>query len=247
MKFARARNPKSDKIFEGEIIEENRLKTDTRSLDLSRLNLLAPVEPSKIVCVGLNYRDHVEETNSQIPDNPSLFFKPPTAVIDPGESIEIEKENRYDPEAEIAVVIGSNCRNVDREDAFNYVWGFTGLNDVTNREAQSWEQNWVRAKGFDTSAPLGPVIVTPDEIDLPISFSLKVNGRERQSSDTSNLIFGFRQLIEEISSFMTLERGDVISTGTPRGVAPITGGDTVRLDIEGIGVLENHVQYREKN
>ncbi|MFB6215188.1 MAG: fumarylacetoacetate hydrolase family protein [Candidatus Bipolaricaulia bacterium] len=241
MKLARARNPRTGEIYKGEITGEGVFKTGDRTLKLAKLDLLAPVEPSKIICVGLNYRDHVEETDSRVPDRPSLFFKPPTAITNPGDPIEISEDHRYDPEGEIAAVLGEECRNVDRRDAFNYIWGFTGLNDVTNRDAQNWEQNWVRAKGFDTAAPLGPVLVTPDELDLPISFKLEVNGSVRQSSDTSKLIFDFPYLVEEISSFMTLRRGDVISAGTPRGVAPINRGDTVTLKIEGIGTLENPV------
>jgi len=243
MKFARARNPETGEIIEGEISEEGLLADEDRTLSLSELDLLAPVTPSKIICVGLNYRDHIEETDSSVPDRPSLFFKPPTALVNPGDPIEITANHRYDPEGEIAIVIGKDCRNVERSNAFSYIRGFTGLNDVTNRDAQSWEQNWVRAKGFDTAAPLGPVLVTPDEVDLPISFELKVNGSVRQSSDTSNLIFDLPDLVEEISSFMTLRRGDVISTGTPRGIAPVKEGDVVRLEIDGIGTLENPVKY----
>ena len=243
MKFARARNKQTGEIIRGELVEGYSLKTKDRVFEHSELKLLAPVEPSKIICVGLNYRDHIEETNSSVPDRPSLFFKPPTAIANPGDPIEIEEDKRYDPEGEVAIVIGENCRNVDRADAFDYIQGFTGLNDVSNRDAQSWEQNWVRAKGFDTAAPLGPAIVTPDEIELPISFELEVNGSTRQASDTSKLIFDFSYLIEEISSFMTLLKGDVISTGTPRGVGPVEGGDTVKLKIDGIGTLENPVQY----
>ncbi len=142
----------------------------------------------------------------------------------------------------MAVVIGEKCRNVDRGEALNYVRGFTGLNDVTNREAQEWEQNWVRAKGFDTAAPIGPYVVTPDELELPLSFRLEVNGTIRQTSDTSELIFGIPELIEEISSFMTLHSGDVISTGTPKGVAPVEDGDEIKLVIDGVGVLKNRVK-----
>lgn len=242
MKLARVRNPRTGEILEGEIAGEDLFKAEGEAFKLSKLDLLAPVEPSKIICVGLNYRDHIEETGSSVPDRPSLFLKPPTTITNPGDPIEITEDHRYDPEGEIAAVISKDCRNVDRVDGFDYIMGFTGLNDVTNRDAQNWEQNWVRAKGFDTAAPLGPVLVTPDEIDLPISFKLEVNGSVRQSSDTSNLIFDFPDLVEEISSFMTLRKGDVISTGTPRGVAPISNGDTVRLEIEGIGTLENPVE-----
>ncbi len=242
MKLARARDSQTGEIYRGEIVDENLLKTENKTFELSKLTLLAPVDPTKIICVGLNYQDHIAETDSSVPDRPSLFFKPPTAIANPGDPIEITEDHRYDPEGEIAIVIDENCRNVDQEDAFSYIWGFTGLNDVTNRNAQNWEQNWVRAKGFDSAAPLGPVLVTPDQIELPISFRLEVNGTVRQSSDTSNLIFGFSELIEEITSFMTLHRGDVISTGTPRGISPVNSGDRVKLLIEGIGALENPVK-----
>lgn len=243
MKLARVRNPQTDETFRGKIVGDDSIETDSQTFELSELNLLAPVEPSKVLCVGLNYKDHVEETNSTVPDRPSLFLKPPNAIINPKDPIEITEDHRYDPEGEVAVVIGRDCKNVNRSEAFKYIWGFTGLNDVTNRGAQDWEQNWVRAKGFDTAAPLGPILVTTDEIDLPISFSLKVNGKVRQSSDTSNLIFNFSNLIEEISSFMTLKRGDVIATGTPKGIAPIESGDQIELIIDGIGTLENSVSY----
>lgn len=243
MKWARARDPKTGRIIRGEFIDNSFIVAGDQKLDLSDLDLLSPVDPAKIICVGLNYKDHIEETNADIPNHPSLFFKPPTAITNPGDPIEITKHHRYDPEGEIAVVISEECKSVERSKAFNYIWGFTGLNDVTNRDAQNWEQNWVRAKGFDTAAPLGPVLVSPDEIDLPISFKLEVNGSVRQSSDTSNLIFDFADLISEISSFMTLTRGDVISTGTPKGISPIERGDRVSLIMDGIGTLENPVEY----
>lgn len=243
MKLARIRDPKTGETFRGKVVNGDSIETPDRTFSLSRVDILAPVKPAKVICVGLNYRDHIEETGSEAPDHPSLFFKPPTAITNPNDPIRITPENRYDPEGEVAVIIGKNCRNLKREEAFDYIWGFTGLNDVTNRDAQKWEQNWVRAKGFDTAAPIGPFIATPDEIDLPISFQLEVNGKIRQASDTSNMIFEIPDLLEEISSFMTLEKGDVISTGTPMGISPIDKGDNVRLKIEGVGILENPVQY----
>lgn len=218
------------------------IETSQGTFSPDEVDILPPVEPEKIICVGLNYMDHIEETSSDLPERPSLFFKPPSAVIGPGDPIIISEKSRYDPEGEVAVVINEKCRNVDREEALNYVRGFTGLNDVTNREAQEWEQNWVRAKGFDTAAPIGPYLVTSDELELPLSFRLEVNGTVRQTSNTSELIFGIPELIEEISSFMTLNSGDVISTGTPKGVAPIEAGDEVKLDIDGIGALRNPVK-----
>lgn len=243
MKLARIRDPKTGETFRGKVVNGDSIETPDRTFSLSRVDILAPVKPAKVICVGLNYKNHIEETGSEAPDHPSLFFKPPTAITNPNDPIRITPENRYDPEGEVAVIIGKNCRNLKREEAFDYIWGFTGLNDVTNRDAQKWEQNWVRAKGFDTAAPIGPFIATPDEIDLPISFQLEVNDKIRQASDTSNMIFEIPDLLEEISSFMTLEKGDVISTGTPMGISPIDKGDNVRLKIEGVGILENPVQY----
>lgn len=215
--------------------------TRQEDFDPGKVGLLSPVKPGKIICVGLNYEDHVEETSSELPEKPSLFFKPPSAVVGPGDPIVISEENRFDPEAEVAVVIGKRCRNAEVDEAMRYVRGFTGLNDVTNRDAQEWEGNWVRAKGFDTAAPVGPAVVPTEEIELPISFRLEVNGQLRQTGSTAELLFGIPELISEISSFMTLEKGDIISTGTPRGIAPIHPGDLVSLEIDGIGVLENPV------
>ena len=243
MKLARIRDPKTGETFRGKVVNGDSIETPDRTFSLSEVDILAPVKPAKVICVGLNYKDHIEETGSEAPDHPSLFFKPPTAITNPNEPIIITPENRYDPEGEVAVIIEKKCRNLHRDEAFDYIWGFTGLNDVTNRDAQKWEQNWVRAKGFDTAAPIGPFIATPDEIDLPISFQLEVNGEIRQASDTSNMIFDIPDLLEEISSFMTLEKGDVISTGTPMGISPIYKGDNVRLKIEGVGILENPVQH----
>ena len=243
MKLARIRDPKTGETFRGKVVNGNSIETPDRTFSLSGVDILAPVKPAKVICVGLNYKDHIEETGSEAPDHPSLFFKPPTAITNPNEPIIITPENRYDPEGEVAVIIEKKCRNLNRDEAFDYIWGFTGLNDVTNRDAQKWEQNWVRAKGFDTAAPIGPFIATPDEIDLPISFQLEVNGEVRQASDTSNMIFDIPDLLEEISSFMTLEKGDVISTGTPMGISPIYKGDNVRLKIEGVGILENPVRH----
>ena len=242
MKLARIKDPESGKIIRG-TVKADSVETEYGGFGLDEVELLTPVAPSKIICVGLNYKDHISETGAEAPEDPSFFFKPPSATVAPGNPIKITEDKRYDPEGEVAVVIEKKCRNVKIADAPDYIWGYTGLNDVTNRDAQDWEQNWVRAKGFDTAAPLGPFLVTPDEIDLPISFELEVNGSIRQSSDTSNLIFGLPELISELSSFMTLERGDVISTGTPRGVAPIEQGDEVKLKLDGIGTLENPVQY----
>lgn len=240
MKIARFTVPPGRKALEGKVVGEV-IETKTDSFSPSEVNLLPPVEPTKIICVGLNYRKHAEETNSDLPDRPSLFFKPTSAIIGNNDPIRISSEDRFDPEGEIAVVIGKRCYKVQQGNVEDYIWGYTGLNDVTNRNAQSWEQNWIRAKGFDTAAPIGPYLVTPEELEKPIQFQLTVNGEVRQSSDTSQLIFNVPQLIEEITSFMTLNRGDIISTGTPEGIDPIKEGDEIKLEIKGIGTLTNSV------
>lgn len=244
MKIARLVDPETGEELEGKLKDNGLLETRNGSFHPKEVDLLPPVDPGKIICVGLNYGDHADETGSKIPESPSLFFKPPSSVVGPGDSIVITEKNRYDPEGEVAIVIGEQCRNVDKEEAWNRILGFTGLNDVTNRDAQNWEQNWVRAKGFDTAAPIGPYILPAEETELPLSFQLSVNGNIRQSSDTSELVFGIRELVSEISSFMTLNEGDIISTGTPKGIEPIEAGDEVSLKIEGIGSLKNDVRYR---
>jgi len=243
VKIARVVDPDTGNALQAKLNEDGLLKTKKGTFDLEEVELLSPVKPGKIICVGLNYADHADETGAELPKRPSLFFKPPSSVVGPDDPIVITKGKRYDPEGEVAIVMGDKCRDVDKDEALNYILGFTGLNDVTNRDAQNWEQNWVRAKGFDTAAPIGPYILPVEEAELPLSFQLSVNGNIRQSSDTSDLIFGIRELVEEISSFMTLNKGDIISTGTPKGVSPIEDGDEVSLTIEGIGSLENDVTY----
>ncbi len=243
MKIARLVDPDTGTALQAKLNEDGLLKTKKGTFNLEEVELLPPVKPGKIICVGLNYADHADETGAELPKRPSLFFKPPSSVIGPDDPIVIMKGKRYDPEGEVALVMGDKCRDVEKDEALNYILGFTGLNDVTNRDAQNWEQNWVRAKGFDTAAPIGPYILPVEEAELPLSFQLSVNGNIRQSSDTSDLIFGIRELVAEISSFMTLNKGDIISTGTPKGVSPIEDGDEVSLTIEGIGSLENEVTY----
>ncbi len=208
---------------------------------LSAVTLLAPVVPGKLVCVGKNYLDHAKEMGGDVPEQPLLFFKPPSAVIGPGEPIRLPRSARVDHEGEVAVVIGARCRNIKARDAAGYIQGYTCLNDVTDRQAQGWEVNWVRAKGFDTSCPLGPALVTPDELSDPLEVRTRVNGEPRQHGRTDQLAFPIPMLIELISSIMTLEPGDVIATGTPAGVGPLRSGDVVEVEIPGVGILSNPV------
>lgn len=222
-------------------LKNNFVRCDGQQFALAQLRLLPPAQPTKIVCVGVNYRDHAAEMGRKIPERPVLFFKPPSALIGPAETIYIPDSERVDYEGELALVIKERCKRVPAAHAYGVIYGFTCFNDVTDRATQAWELNWVRAKGFDTSAVLGPVLVSPNELQDPLEIETRVNGQARQRSDTSQLIFAIPQLIEEISSFMTLEPGDIITTGTPAGVGPLSPGDVVEVEIAGIGVLRNRV------
>ncbi|MCI2430586.1 fumarylacetoacetate hydrolase family protein [Candidatus Acetothermia bacterium] len=224
----------------GEVCEDS-VSSNKERFALRSLKLLAPAQPTKIVCVGVNYRDHAAEMGRAVPQRPVLFFKPPSALIGPEETIYIPNSERVDYEGEVALVIKERCKRVPASGAYDVILGFTCFNDVTDRATQAWDLNWVRAKGFDTSAALGPILVSPDELSEPLYLETRVNGQVRQKSDTSQLIFPIPKLIEEITAFMTLEPGDVIATGTPAGVGPLAPGDTVEVEIHGIGVLRNRV------
>lgn len=211
--------------------------------DHDEVDVLPPVEPSKIVCVGLNYADHAEETDSEIPERPLLFLKPPNTLAAHGDTVTLPAgKERVDWEAEIAVVIGEQCRNVAAEDAMNVVAGFTCMNDVSNRDDQRQEQNWVRGKAFDGAAPLGPVLADPEHVPDDAHVEIRVNGEVKQSSSRDQFIFTIPELVEEITAYITLEPGDVISTGTPAGVGPLSDGDRVEVTVEGVGTLEHTVR-----
>ena len=207
--------------------------------DLDEVDLLAPSEPSKIICIGINYADHAEETGIAVPDRPMLFLKTPNTVAAHGDTITLpEGKEQVDWEAELGVVIGEQCRNVDAADAESVVDGYTVVCDISNRDDQREEQNWVRGKAFDGAAPMGPVVADPEHLPDGADISLRVNGETKQSSDISQLIFSVPELIEEISAYMTLEPGDVISTGTPSGVGGLEDGDEVAVEVEGVETLE---------
>ena len=206
--------------------------------------LLAPIEPSKIVAVGLNYRDHAAEQNKPLPAEPLIFIKPSTAVIGPGDPIVIPPDaGRVDHEAEAGVVIGSVASHVREEEAHEYIFGLTCVNDVTARDLQRKDIQYTRAKGFDTFAPLGPCIAAGLDYDSPQGLAVEgwVNGVKRQASSTRELIFPIRKLLAFISSVMTLLPGDIISTGTPAGIGPLVAGDRVTIKVEGVGELTNPV------
>lgn len=212
--------------------------------DLAEVDVLAPCEPSKIVCVGRNYAKHAEERDEEIPDRPLLFLKPPNAVASHGSTVTLPAgKETVEHEAELAVVIDRQCKDVDPENADSVIRGYTCLNDVSNRDDQDREQNWIRGKAFDNAAPIGPVLA--EEIPDDAAIELRVNGEVRQSSSIEHFIFSIEELIAEVTSYMTLEPGDIISTGTPEGVGPLTDGDHVAVEIEGIGTLEHDVRQPE--
>ena len=200
--------------------------------------------PSKVVCVGTNYRAHAVEMGKAIPEEPVLFLKPPSAIIGHGEAIERPLEfAQVHHEGELGVVIGTRCKNLSADSAMDVVMGFTCVNDVSVRELQKKDGQWLRAKGFDTFCPIGPRIVAGlDPTNLRLV--TRVNGVVKQDSSTADMVFGVRELLVFITRYMTLEVGDVISTGTPSGVGPFAVGDTVEIDIEGIGTLSNPVVAR---
>jgi 2-keto-4-pentenoate hydratase/2-oxohepta-3-ene-1,7-dioic acid hydratase in catechol pathway len=209
---------------------------------LKGLTVLTPVQPSKLVCIGLNYRDHAAEMNKALPPEPLLFIKPSSSVVGPGEPIKRPPGvGRVDHEAELGVVIGRRAHRVPRARAWDHVFGFTCVNDVTARDIQRREAQYTRAKGFDTFAPVGPCVATGLRDEVRRVEGL-VNGVRRQSSSTDQLIFPIDYLIEYITFVMTLEPGDIISTGTPPGVGSLAAGDVVTVRVEGIGELTNPVE-----
>ncbi|KUK74705.1 fumarylacetoacetate hydrolase family protein [Methanobacterium sp. 42_16] len=215
-------------------------RKDFYSLD--DVNILPPVQPSKVVCVGLNYRDHAQELNMDLPEEPILFIKPPTTVIGPDNPIIYPPQcHQLDYEAELAVVIGRETRFTSKNDARDHIAGYTILNDVTARDLQRKDGQWTRAKSFDTFCPIGPWIETdmdPSHQDI----SLKLNGEVKQNSNTENMIFSVEELVEFISHIMTLNQGDIIATGTPPGVGSMNVEDIVEVKIEGIGTLSNKIK-----
>ncbi|AHF81224.1 fumarylacetoacetate hydrolase family protein [Thermococcus paralvinellae] len=205
------------------------------------------VNPSKIISLGRNYAEHAKELGHEVPKEPVIFLKPPSTLIGPNQIIILPRKNKeIHHEVELAVIIGKRGKNIPKERAMDYVLGYTILLDITARDLQ-WEAKrkglpWTVAKGFDTFAPIGPRIVPKEELDpSDLEIGLKVNGEVRQLSRTSKMIFKIPEIIEYISSIMTLEKGDIIATGTPEGVGPLRHGDTVEAWIEGIGTLKEEV------
>jgi 2-keto-4-pentenoate hydratase/2-oxohepta-3-ene-1,7-dioic acid hydratase in catechol pathway len=234
-----------------EMGEQRRLRSEGMILEVAEARLAAPIpSTSKVVAIGLNYRDHAREQGARIPDSPIIFAKFPTSVIGPGDEIVWDPAltEQVDYEAELAFVIGKRARNVPRERAYEYVAGYTCLNDVSARDLQFGDRQWVRGKSLDTFCPLGPVLVTSDELPDPHNLPIRavLNGQVMQDSSTSELIFGVPELVAFISRAFTLLPGDVVATGTPHGVGMfreppvfLKDGDRIAVEIEGIGRLEN--------
>ena len=210
---------------------------------LSEVRLLAPVRPSKIVCIGRNYRAHAAEMKADVPTQPLLFLKPPSSLIGPGDTILLPAQSsRVEHEGELAVIIGRRAKDVPWNTALTYVFGCACANDVTARDLQRSDGQWTRGKGFDTFCPIGPWIKT--NLDTAaVGVRTRVNGHVRQDGHTRDLVFDVPYLVSYISKVMTLEPGDVILTGTPEGVGPLEAGDSVEVEIDGLGVLSNPVEH----
>lgn len=217
----------------------------SRTVPKGSHRLLSPVAPSKIICLGRNYTAHALEMGNEPPERPLLFFKPPSAVIGPGEAIVLpEVSSRVDYEGEIAIVIGRICHDAGEKEARECILGYTAFNDVTARDLQKKDGQWARAKGFDTFAPAGPeVVLTPPDFAWELlALTTRVNGDVRQQDSVKDMAFSIPYTVSYISHIMTLKPGDVIATGTPEGVGQLASGDTVSVEVTGLGPLENPVR-----
>jgi 2-keto-4-pentenoate hydratase/2-oxohepta-3-ene-1,7-dioic acid hydratase in catechol pathway len=212
-------------------------------IPLEQASLLAPVRPSKIVCVGRNYREHAAELGHEVPREPLLFLKPPSSLLPPGGTILRPKvSERTDYEGELGVVIARRCQELTEDDDVGpFILGYTCVNDFTARDLQERDGQWTRAKGFDTFCPVGPVVADGLDPWIGVQVETRVNGEVRQSGNTRDFIFPLDVVIRYISQIMTLEPGDLIATGTPKGVGSAVAGDVIEISIEGIGQLRNPV------
>lgn len=259
MKHVRFRDP-AGSIRTGEWVDDDGTPAETetagdggqirfadRTYSPEEVEILPPCEPSKIVCVGRNYAAHADERNEEIPERPLLFLKAPNAVASHDSDIQLlagKDEQEY--EAELAVIVGEQCRHVDESEAMEVIEGFTCTVDISNRDDQDKETNWVRGKAFDNAAPIGPVSADPEHLPDDASIELSLNGEVKQSSTIGHLIFPIPELIAEITAYMTLEPGDVIATGTPEGVGPLSDGDEVVVEVEGVGRLRHTVSIPDE-
>jgi 2-keto-4-pentenoate hydratase/2-oxohepta-3-ene-1,7-dioic acid hydratase in catechol pathway len=230
--------------IEGDIFGDyRRLEAE---MPLEKVHLLAPVQPSKIICIGRNYIEHAKEQKAEVTKVPLIFLKPPSSVINPGDPIILPPQSQQvEHEGELVIVIGKRGRHILSENAAQHIFGFTVGNDVTARDLQQSDGQWTRAKGFDTFCPFGPWIDTDfDPADAVIT--CRVSGKPRQMASTRDMVFNVNTLIAFISSVMTLEPGDIIFTGTPAGVGPLKPGDLVEVEIEGLCKLSNPVEAEKK-
>ena len=233
-------------LIQGDLVLETESPWSVATKDafpLAEVRLLPPVWPSKIVCVGRNYVDHAKELGNPVPVEPLLFYKPVSSLIATGDDIvypSISQQVSY--EGELGLVIGRKTRNVSADEAMGYIFGYTVINDITARDLQKKDGQWARAKGCDTFCPVGPCIVPRQEVDFPVlRIRSWVNGEAKQDGSVNDMIFSPGAIIAYISQYLTLEPGDLIATGTPPGVGTVRPGDRIRVEIEGIGAIENTV------
>ena len=221
------------------------IECDGRSYDPAAVEVLPPCEPTKVVCVGRNYVAHADERGADVPDRPLLFLKPPNAVAGHGATVTLPTGvagNRIEHEVELGAVVGERCRDVDPAEATGGLEGYTVVNDLSNRDDQRRETNWVRGKAFDGAAPMGPVLATPEEVPDDATVECRVDGEIRQRASREQMVFSVPELVSEVSRFLTLEPGDVIATGTPEGVGPVKDGDRLELTVDGVGTLQHTVR-----
>ncbi|MGB7264071.1 MAG: fumarylacetoacetate hydrolase family protein [Terracidiphilus sp.] len=236
--------PAEDLAYRVALQESEVASFDFAPMPLSAAHLLPPVTPSKIICVGRNYREHVRELGNEMPTEPLLFFKPPSSLLPPGGVVRLPAASqRVDFEGELAVVIGRRVRNLKPDAKWrDVVRGFTLANDISARDLQKKDVQWTRAKGFDTFCPLGPIVSNELDLDAGLTIETRQNGELRQHASTLDFIFSLPTLLSFITAAFTLEPGDLILTGTPSGVAPLSPGDRVEVSIAGLGVLTNTVE-----
>jgi len=239
----------SGEIFEGFFeVDGREMNFEGLKFSLNAVKFLPPVKPSKLICIGVNYKEHAEEFGKEIPDDPIIFMKPESAVIGDSDPIILPPQSqRVDYEGELAVVISKRCKDVSYDEVEEFILGYTCFNDVTARDLQFKDGQWTRGKSFDTFAPIGPYVVLSNQLN-PDNLKIEtfLNGEVVQSSNTSNMAFNAFRLVEFISSIMTLKKGDVIATGTPSGVGALKPGDEIEVRIEGIGSLRNPVIAKQE-
>jgi len=236
--------PAEDMVYRLALEQNVPIRFDFEPMLLGAAELLPPVTPTKIVCVGRNYREHVQELGNEIPAEPLLFFKPPSSLLAPGGTVQLPPQSsRVDFEGELALVIAQRTRRFPREGNWrDVVRGLTLANDISARDLQKKDGQWTRAKGFDTFCPVGPIVSDEPDLDAGLRLETRVNGELRQRASTLEFIFPVPELLSAITAVMTLEPGDLVLTGTPAGVGPLAPRDRVEVSVKGLGVLSNTVE-----